>query len=294
MNVRPNTLDEIIGQEQAKKQLKISLEACKINKTVYRHCLLSGPFGTGKTTFAEAISNELEKPIEVVNGSNLRNIKTLLPCLARIKLGSVLFCDEIHKVSPLIQTYLLSVLEQFKYTLGSDKDSITLELPEFTFIGATTNIGPLLPPLVNRFTYHYKLQPYSLEELASIIFIASKKLGVDIEQKYCKMVALTCRGTPRTAINRLQWIKDCATASHTKTINGVNILEWLKLGGVGPDGLDADDIKYITKLKSLQPAGINTMASATNIDREMIEKTIEPFLIQKGLIKKTGKGRVLV
>jgi holliday junction DNA helicase RuvB len=204
MNLRPTLLDEVIGQHDVKKQLKISIEASRITKTIFPHCLISGPFGLGKTTIAEAIANELGRPIEIINGSNLRNLKNLLPSLARIKRGSILFCDEIHKVSPLVQTYLLTVLEKFSYTLGSNQESLTIPLPEFTFIGATTNVGPLSPPLVNRFTYHYKLKPYSLLELSQIIRANATKIQLDIPENCSIIVAATCRGTPRTSVNRLR------------------------------------------------------------------------------------------
>src|SRR5688572_18456988 len=119
MNLRPNRLDELIGQGKAKERLKISIEATKQTGEVLKHILISSSYGFGKSTLANAIANELERPLEIINGANLRNIKGLLPCLARIKEASVLFCDEIHKCSPLIQTYLLTVLEEFRYTLGS-------------------------------------------------------------------------------------------------------------------------------------------------------------------------------
>lgn len=292
MDVRPNLLNEVIGQQQVKEQLRISIEACKINNAIMPHVLFTGFAGCGKTTLAQAIANELNCPIEVINGSSIRSLKNLIPCLARIKRGSILFCDEIHKTPELVQTYLLTVLEQFKYTLGSQQDSITLSLQEFTFIGATTNTGALLAPLINRFTYFYKLSTYSEADLAQIISVAAPKMGMDIAGDLAIIIAKTCRGTPRTAINRLRWIKDFVTARNVIPSKSI-ILEALKTAQIGLNGLEEDDKTYLRKLLLLQPAGINTLASATNIDKETIEKNIEPFLIQQGLIKKTPRGRVL-
>lgn len=292
--LRPQTLDEVQGQEKVKKQLRISINACKINNSTYPHSLFSGSKGIGKTTIAECMANELNVPIEVCNGANLRNVRSLLPYLARVKQGSILFCDEIHKCSPLVQTYLLTVVEQFRYTVGSQQDSITMELPQFTFIGATTSTGLILDPLLNRFVYRYALENYSVDDLTKIILVNSKKLNLDIPQNSAKIIAGTCRGTGRTSVNRLQWISDYMTTNGIKQISPTEVEKALAICGIALDGTEPDDRKYLAKLQKLGSASLNTLASATGIDVDTIQNNIEPFLIEKGLIKKTTKGRQLI
>jgi holliday junction DNA helicase RuvB len=292
--LRPQTLDEVQGQEKVKKQLRISINASKINNSTYPHSLFSGSKGIGKTTIAECMANELNVPIEVCNGANLRNVRSLLPYLARIKQGSILFCDEIHKCSPLVQTYLLTVIEQFRYTVGSQQDSVTLELPTFTFIGATTSTGLILDPLLNRFIYKYALENYSIADLTKIILINSQKLNLDIPENSAKIIAGTCRGTGRTSVNRLQWISDYMTTNGIKQISPTEVEKALAICGIALDGTEPDDRKYLMKLQKLGNASLNTLASATGIDVDTIQNNIEPFLIEKGLIKKTTKGRQLI
>lgn len=292
--LRPQTLDEVQGQEKVKKQLRISINACKINNSTYPHSLFSGSKGIGKTTIAECMANELNVPIEVCNGANLRNVRSLLPYLARVKQGSILFCDEIHKCSPLVQTYLLTVVEQFRYTVGSQQDSITMELPQFTFIGATTSTGLILDPLLNRFVYRYALENYSVDDLTKIILVNSQKLNLDIPQDSAKIIAGTCRGTGRTSVNRLQWISDYMTTNGIKQISPTEVEKALAICGIALDGTEPDDRKYLVKLQKLGSASLNTLASATGIDVDTIQNNIEPFLIEKGLIKKTTKGRQLI
>jgi Holliday junction DNA helicase RuvB len=292
--LRPQTLDEVQGQVKVKKQLRISINASKIKGTVYPHCCFSGNKGIGKTTIAECMANELNVPIEVCNGANLRNVRSLLPYLARIQHSSILFCDELHKCSPLVQTYLLTVIEQFRYTVGSQQDSVTLELPEFTFIGATTSTGLILDPLLNRFIYKYALENYSIEDLTQIILVNSKKLDLDIGEDCAKIIAGTCRGTGRTSVNRLQWISDYITSNSIGRLTPEETLKALAICGVSADGMEPDDRKYLMKLNELKSASLNTLASATGIDVDTIQNNIEPFLIEKGLIKKTTKGRQLI
>jgi holliday junction DNA helicase RuvB len=292
--LRPQILQDVLGQKKLKKQLQVSIDACNIKQSVFPHTIFSGRPGLGKTTLAECMANELKVPIEVCNGSNIRNVRSLLPYLARITHGSILFCDEIHKCSPLVQTYLLTVIEQFRYTLGSQQDSISMELPQFTFIGATTSTGLLLEPLLNRFIYRYILENYSIEDLTQIILVNSKKLDLDIPEVSAKIIAGTCRGTGRTSVNRLQWISDYMTANNIGQISPSEVQKALAMCGIGLDGTEPDDRKYLEALSKLKSASLNTLSSALSIDIDTIQNNIEPFLIEKGLIKKTTKGRQLL
>jgi len=292
--LRPQYLSEILGQKDVKKRIQITIEACNQTGNIFPHSILVGSPGVGKTTISEAIANELNKPIEIVNGSNLRNVRSLLPYLARITEGSILFCDEVHKTSPLVQTYLLTVIEQFRYTVGHQQDSISLDLPNFTFLCATTNTGLLLEPLLNRFVYRYALEDYSIEDLTQIILQNSKKMGLDVTEDSAIMIAGTSRSTPRTSVNRLRWIYDYSISKNIKIVNVSDVKNALKLAGIGIDGTEEYDRQYLRKLQILKSASLNTLASALNLDPDTIEKDIEPFLIRKGLIKKTTRGRQLV
>ncbi len=292
--LRPQILQDVLGQKSLKKQLQVSIDASNIKQSVFPHTIFSGRPGLGKTTLAECMANELKVPIEICNGSNIRNVRSLLPYLARITHGSILFCDEIHKCSPLVQTYLLTVIEQFRYTLGSQQDSISMPLPPFTFIGATTSTGLLLEPLLNRFIYRYVLENYSIEDLTQIILVNSKKLDLDIPEVSAKIIAGTCRGTGRTSVNRLQWISDYMTANNIGQISPPEVQKALTMCGIGLDGTEPDDRKYLEVLSKLKSASLNTLSSALSIDIDTIQNNIEPFLIEKGLIKKTTKGRQLV
>lgn len=292
MNLRPTHLIDIIGQKNVKERLEISINACKSTGEQLPHTLFYGPPGTGKSTLAQALANELGLEIQIANGANIRSIKALLPYLMRIKSGSILFIDEIHRLPIMVAEFLYVAIEEFRVDLGK-KGQMSIKLPEFTFVGATTNAGSIPKPLYDRFILKLPLELYSNDDLVKIISISADKMNLCISEDAKLAVAKTSRSVPRIANNRLKWIRHYAISNNINIVEEKHIISALALEGVNKDGVDKNDLKYIQALKNHQPAGINTISSVTNIDKDTIEYVIEPFLLSHNVIKKTGKGRIL-
>lgn len=293
MTHRPNKFDDIIGQSQVLKCLKIVVKSSQINNTTTPHILLDGPPGLGKTTIATAMANELNTPIQVANGANLRSLKVLIPFLTRIKENSILFIDEIHRITKIVEEFLYPAMEDFKITLGKEEDVVEIKLPRFTMIGATTNAGRLSTPLIDRFVYKYHLTRYKEEDLIDVIKRNAGLSNVVLDDDCCGVIAKSSRGTPRVVNNILQWCKDYVSVNQT-SINKNNIYDIIAHIGIDKDGLDDNDRKYLSVLKSFKkPIGVKTIAHTSGIAQDTIENVIEPFLLERKIILKTEKGRVL-
>lgn len=292
MNLRPTLLDGIIGQTKVKNILNISLTACKKLNEQFPHSLFYGPPGTGKTTFAQAIANETKSKIEIGNGANIRSVKALLPYLMRINKGSILFIDEIHRLPINVSEFLYVAVEENRIDLGKD-EKITIRIPEFTFIGATTNVGSIPKPLFDRFTLKLALELYSDDEMFQIVTKNANKMQMNITDEAKRIIATSSRNTPRIANHRLNWIRHYSVSKNISIIKESDVLTVLDLEGVNKNGINLNDKKYLEALKRLQPAGINTISSAIDIPKDTIENVIEPFLLSLRLIKRTSKGRIL-
>ena len=291
--LRPSRFDELIGQKKVISRLKIIIKSAQLRNDVLGHVLLSGPRGLGKTTIARAIANELNATIQIANGANLRSIKRLLPYIMDIKEGSILFIDEIHRMTALCQEYLYPVMEDYRVDVGNNKQKISLDLPKFTLIGATTDSGELEPPMIDRFTYKYNLKLYSNEDLSQLISVNASKIGLDISKKSCIMIAGISRNTPRIANAHLMWCRDYCTSKGLSTTDSV-IQQSIDQLGVDNKGLGEQDRLYLNTLKRFaKPIGINTLADIIHINRETIEDIIEPYLLRQGLILRTPKGRII-
>jgi len=298
--LRPKTLSDIIGQKEVVEVLNISIKSAKTRNDCLAHTLFYGPPGTGKTTLANAIANEMGCSLQIANGANLRSIKNLLPYIMRVEDHSILFIDEIHRMTNIVEEFLYPVMEDFKVDMSmSGKDifgeTISIDVPKFTLIGATTEYGSLSKPLIDRFQHKHTLKLYNEVELQEIVNINSNKLNLKMSNKASVFVTKVSRGTPRVANAALEWLRDYHTAQGSETLSESDVETAMGMKGIDSDGMTEMDRKYLETLKtSGQPLGIETLSCMTGIDRQTIEGIIEPWLLQNSKIIKTSKGRVCV
>ncbi len=292
--LRPTLLKDIVGQKEIVSRLRIVVDAAINRGEALGHTLFDGPPGLGKTTFSTALQNELGVKLQIANGANLRSVKSLLPYIMRLDHRSILFIDEIHRCPAVVQEFLYPVMEDYRCDLGKDVN-MTIDLPKFTLIGATTNAGMLAHPLQDRFAHQFTLEVYNEKDLAKLMALNAVKVGTKLTVEGCETLAAASRGTPRVANNLLQWCRDYASAKNEEYLNRATILAALQLSGVSEDGMNGKDRKYLEVLKkSYEPMGLKTIASMTNIDEDTIVNNIEPFLFRLGKIRKTPRGRIAV
>lgn len=288
---RPISFDEIIGQSDIITRLKISTVGCKTTNSVLPHVLIDGPPGLGKTTIAGAIATELNVNFYVANAANLRSIKSILPYLFRMTRQSVFFIDEIHRLPKLVEEFLYPIMEDFKINIVLEKEPEEIEIPPFTLIGATTSGGSLSQPFYDRFSIKEHLSFYTDDELAKLAGLNAKKLGLLLNDAELLEIAKRSKGTPRILNSRLQWYQNYLMCHPHKT----SVDDIFKVQGIDEHGLDVYDRVYIDLLRShkCQPLGLKSISSLTGIAIETIENSIEPYLIRKGFIKRTQKGRII-
>ena len=296
--LRPNKLSDILGQKQIVEVLNISIKSAKSRSDCLAHTLFYGPPGTGKTTLANAIANEMGCSLQIANGANLRSIKNLLPYVMRVEDHSILFIDEIHRMTSIVEEFLYPVMEDFKVDMSmSGKEifgeTISIDIPRFTLMGATTEYGSLSKPLIDRFQHKHTLKLYNKVELQEIVNINSKKLNLKMSDEASIFVTKVSRGTPRIANAALEWLRDYRIAQGSETLSESDVETAMGMRGIDSDGMTEMDRKYLKTLKtSGQPLGIETLSCMTGIDRQTIEGIIEPWLLQNSKIIKTSKGRV--
>jgi len=291
--LRPTTFGELIGQDKLIDSLSISVLSANKRNEALNHCLFSGPAGLGKTTLSEALANELGTDIQIANGANLRSVKNLLPYLTRATERSVLFIDEIHRMTTLVEEFMYPVMEDFKLNMTDGEEVISIDLPKFTIVGATTEAGTLAAPLRDRFKLKFTLELYDELSLATLIESNCNKLKIKMSDDAIFSLAKVSRGTPRIANGLLEWVRDYKVAKNLNVVTHGNLLDSLSLRGIDPDGSTENDRKYLNFLRKQKcPVGVNTIASSININKDTITNVIEPFLLQGNLILKTSKGRV--
>ena len=296
--LRPTSLSGILGQEKVIDALKISIKSAKIRKDNLHHTLFYGPPGTGKTTLANAIASEMRCQIQIANGANLRSIKNLIPYVMRIEPNSILFIDEIHRMTNIVEEFLYPVMEDFKVDMSvPTKDiageTISIDIPSFTLIGATTEFGALSKPLIDRFGHKHTLKLYNKVELRQIVDYNSNKLNLKMSDSAVDLVTTVSRGTPRIANANLQWLRDYQIAEGHPMLSESHVEDAMAIRGVDREGLTDMDRTYLKTLQNrIEPIGIDTLSSMTGIDKETIECIIEPWLLQNNKIMKTAKGRV--
>ena len=298
-SLRPKSLDDYLGQEKAKEQLKIFIEAAKSRNEQLDHVLLYGPPGLGKTTLASIIANEMSVNLRITSGPAIERAGDLAAILTNLNENDVLFIDEIHRINRSVEEVLYSAMEDFCLDIiigkGPSARSIRLDLPKFTLIGATTRAGMLTNPLRDRFGVICKLDYYTVDELAKIVVRSSEILGAEIQIGGATEIARRSRGTPRIANRLLKRVRDYAQVRADGNITDDVANKALELLGVDSLGLDYVDEKLLmTIIQKFRggPVGLDTLAASIGEDRNTIEDVYEPYLLQLGFINRGTRGRI--
>lgn len=298
-SLRPQKLDDFIGQKNAKDNLKVFIEAAKLRGEPLDHVLFYGPPGLGKTTLAGIIANEMGTHLKVTSGPAIEKPGEMAAILNNLQEGDVLFVDEIHRLNRQVEEVLYPAMEDYEIDImigkGATARSIRLELPKFTLVGATTRAGLLSAPLRDRFGVVSHLEFYSVKELETIIIRSASVLNVDIDTKGAHELARRSRGTPRLANRLLKRVRDFAQVKYDGRITGEVADYALNLLDVDKDGLDRNDrliLQTIIGKFGGGPVGIETLAASIGEDSGTLEDVYEPYLIQNGFINRTPRGRV--
>lgn len=297
VTLRPSSWDEYIGQEKIKKNLKIFIEASKKRSEALDHILFFGPPGLGKTTLANIIATQMEANIKTTAAPMIEKAGDLAALLTNIEEGDVLFIDEIHRMSPAIEEILYPAMEDFRLDIiigsGPAAQTVKIDLPRFTLIGATTRAGMLSNPLRERFGMHFRMEFYNKDELSMIVSQASRKLEKPTQDEASLEIARRSRGTPRIALRLLKRVRDFAEVEDENSISKSRAVYALDELGVNDIGFDEQDLKLLELLVSAKgrPMGLSTIGAALSEDEGTIEDVLEPYLIANGYIERTARGR---
>ena len=299
-NIRPEVLDEYVGQDKIKENLKVFMEAAKMRNEPLDHVLLYGPPGLGKTTLAYIIANEMGSSIKTASGPSIEKSGDLAAILSSLEPGDVLFIDEIHRMPKFIEEILYPAMEDFTLDIiiGNDGNSrnIKIDLPPFTLVGATTRAGDLTAPLRDRFGIVSKLQFYTEEELTKIVKRTAKVLNTSIDDDAAIELASRSRGTPRIANRLLKRVRDFALVNGKAIIDKEITkiaLDRLKVDKLGLDDTDHALLSTIIYKFNGGPVGVDAISSAIGEEVTTIEDVYEPYLLQMGLLKRTNRGRIV-
>ena len=300
--LRPSRLSDFTGQSKTLENLSVFVRAAKARSEAVDHILFYGPPGLGKTTLSRIIAEEAEVGFKSVAAPSIAKPADLINVLLNLAARDVLFIDEIHRLPTIVEEVLYSAMEDYRIPISIDEDGrpganvIEVDVPPFTLVGATTRKGMLSQPLQDRFGMQFRLEHYPDDDLARIIYRAAQTLDQDLTEKHALLIAQRSRGTPRIALRLLRRIRDFredAEVGYSEEF----IIQCLDDLGVSDLGLDELDLLYLSVLRDQHnggPVGIETMATAVSESRETLEMSVEPFLIRKGLIARTSRGRKLV
>jgi holliday junction DNA helicase RuvB len=298
--LRPRRLDEFVGQPRLREHLDIMLTAAKRRGQAVDHVLLAGPPGLGKTSLAGIIAAEMGARITPTSGPALERAGDLAAILTNLDDGDVLFIDEVHRLPRVVEESLYPAMEDFRFDVvigkGPSAQTIRLDLPRFTLVGATTRTGLLTTPLRDRFGMTYRLDYYGAEDLARIVRRSARILGVEIEDEAAEEISRRARGTPRVANRILRRVRDVAQVRHDGAVTiaiAQEALGLLEVDGEGLERIDRELLRAILDKFDGGPVGLSTLAVSLGEETDTIEDVYEPYLLQLGLIQRTPRGRVI-
>lgn len=296
--LRPQSLDDFIGQEQIRERLEVFIGAAKKRQEALGHCLFYGPPGLGKTTLANIIAKTMGTNLVISSGPVIEKAGDLAGILTNLKEGDVLFIDEIHRLNRTIEEYLYPAMEDFALDLlidsGPSARSVQVKLNRFTLVGATTRVGLISSPLRSRFAFNCRLDYYEPAVLEKILLRSSQILRIPVEKDGASAVASRSRGTPRIANNLLRWVRDYAQMRSENKIDkktAIKALEMLSIDDRGLDEMDKKILSLIIDHHQGGPVGVNTLAVALGEEPQSISEVYEPYLIMQGFLKRTLRGR---
>lgn len=299
VSIRPKKLDEYLGQTAVREQMKIYIEACRRRGEALDHVLIFGPPGLGKTTLSHVIANEMGVSLRQTSGPVIERAGDLAAILTNLQPHDVLFIDEIHRLSPVIEEVLYPAMEDFQIDImigeGPAARSIKLDLPPFTLIGATTRAGLLTGPLRDRFGIVQRLEFYSVDEISRIVKRSAGILAIACDDSGAQEIARRSRGTPRIANRLLRRVRDYAQVKGDGVINAEVAVSAMAMLKVDPEGFDDSDrrlLRMIIDNFDGGPVGVESLAAALSEERGTLEDVVEPFLIQQGFIMRTARGRM--
>lgn len=297
-NLRPPSLCEFTGQEDIKESLSIAIEAAKHRGDALDHCLFAGPPGLGKTTLAGIIAKEMGVNIHITSGPVLEKASDLAGLLTSLQENDILFIDEIHRLNRVVEEYLYPAMEDFRLDIMLDSGpaarSVNLPLKHFTLVGATTRSGLLTGPLRDRFGLQYRLELYNENDIKKILMRSSNILGVKLTEEAALLLGGRCRGTPRIANRVLRRCRDVAQVRGSGVIDTNAASKTLDMLGIDSEGLDPTDRKILGMIIDKfdgGPVGVGTIGAAMGEESDTLEEVYEPYLIQKGLLSRTPRGR---
>ncbi len=297
--LRPRTFDEYIGQKELIDNLKVSVRAARDNGWPLDHFLFAGPPGLGKTTLAHVIANELGVNLVVTSGPAIDHKGMLASLLTSLGERDALFIDEIHRLSPIVEENLYPAMEDFRFDLfigdGPHAKAVTMQLPRFTLLGATTRMGLLSAPLLDRFGFHWQLRYYDLDNMTAIVRRSARLIGIAIDGPGAIEIARRARGTPRIANRLLRRVRDFAAVEGDGSIDArvaAGALDRLAVDHLGLDSLDRAYLTVVCERFDGGPVGIEAIAASLSEERGTLEEVVEPFLLQVGFVARSPRGRI--